>query len=222
MATKKATITKKDRSPASVRTHSPGVRASDSDFSVFKVKVSDALLAQAIYVYQSNSHQDTSKVKTRGEIVASKRKIYKQKGTGRARHGALSAPIFVGGGVVHGPTGVQPNRKKLNTKMKQKALVGALSLLQVKNALELFKAPTGKSIKTKQVLKLVPKDLEDKSFTLVQYKATPALLKAFSNLNSVRIIPADQLNAFHTLQSQKILFTPEALDYIKTKLKSHL
>jgi large subunit ribosomal protein L4 len=206
MATKKSTITTK----------------TSSDFSVFKVKVSEALLAQAIYVYQSNSHQDTSKVKTRGEIVASKRKIHKQKGTGRARHGALSAPIFVGGGVTHGPTGIQPNRKKLNTKMKQKALAGALSLLHAKNALDLFKSPTGKSIKTKQVLKLIPKDLEDKPFTLVQHQATPSLLKAFSNIQSIRIIPVDQLNAFHVLQSQKILFTPEALDFIKTKLKSYL
>lgn len=185
------------------------------DFSIFKIKVSDSLLAQAVYVYQSNSHQDTSKVKTRGEIRASKRKIYKQKGTGRARHGALSAPIFVGGGIAHGPTGIRPNRKKLNLKMKRKALVGALSLLQKKKALSLFTPPTGKSIKTKQVKTI-------SNTTLVQYQAPQALLKAFSNLNSVKIIPADQLNAYHVLQSKKLLFTPKALEFIKDKLKSHL
>lgn len=209
MATKKTTTNKR-------------TTATTSAFSVFKLKVSESLLAQAIYVYQSNSHQDTSKVKTRGEIRASKRKIYKQKGTGRARHGALSAPIFVGGGIVHGPTGVQPNRKKLNTKMKRKALVGALSLLQEKKALNLFKAPTGESIKTKQVINLIPKDLEDKPFTLVQHQASPALHKAFSNLNQIKIIPADQLNTYDVLKSQKILFTPEALEFLKTKLKSYL
>ena len=213
MATKKVKTTTK----TTIKTPT-----ADQDFAVFKVKVSDSLLVQAIYVYQSNSHQDTSKAKTRGEIRASKRKIYKQKGTGRARHGALSAPIFVGGGVAHGPTGIRPNRKKLNSKMKQKALVGALSILQGKKALGLFRSPVGKSIKTKQVLKLIPKDLTGKPFTLVQHQASPILLKAFSNLGLIKIIPVDQLNAYHVLKSQKVLFTPKALEFIKDKLKSHL
>ncbi|MBU1256277.1 50S ribosomal protein L4 [Patescibacteria group bacterium] len=190
------------------------------DFSMFKIKVPESLLAQAIYVYQSNSHQDTSKVKTRGEIVASKRKIYKQKGTGRARHGALSAPIFVGGGIAHGPTGLRPKRKKLNSKMKNKALVGALSLLQQKKALALFVIPAkaGIHIKTKDVIKKIP----SQPFTLVQHQASPAILKAFSNIKSVKIIPVDQLNAYHVLQSKKLLFTPKALEFIKTKLNSYL
>lgn len=187
----------------------------NQDFASFNVKVSDHLLAQAIYIYQSNSHQDTSQVKTRGEIVASKRKIYKQKGTGGARHGALSAPIFVGGGIAHGPTGLRPKRKKLNQKMKQKALVGALSLLQKEKALGLFTPPTAKSIKTKQVAEIT-------NATLVQHQASPALLKAFSNIKSVKIIPVDQLNAYQVLQSKKILFTPKALEFIKTKLNTYL
>jgi large subunit ribosomal protein L4 len=194
----------------------------DSDFSIFKVEISEDLLSQAIYVYQSNSHQNTSKVKTRGEIVASKRKIYKQKGTGRARHGALSAPIFVGGGITHGPTGVRPKRKKLNSKMKSKALVGALSLHQKDGRLALFKPPTGDLIKTKQIIKMIPKDLIGTSFALVQHQVSPALLKAFSNIKTVKIIPADQLNAYHVLQSKKLLFTPKALDFIKLKLKPFL
>lgn len=188
------------------------------DFSMFKIKVPESLLAQAIYVYQSNSHQDTSKVKTRGEIVASKRKIYKQKGTGRARHGALSAPIFVGGGIAHGPTGLRPKRKKLNSKMKNKALVGALSIHNKNKALGLFTPPTGKIIKTKDVIKKIP----SQPFTLVQHQASPAILKAFSNLKQVKIIPVDQLNAYHVLQARKLLFTPKALEFIKTKLNSYL
>ena len=69
-------------------------------------KANSTLLAQAIRVYGSNSHQKTSKVKTRGEVDGSTRKIYRQKGTGNARHGAKYAPIFVGGGIAHGPTGI--------------------------------------------------------------------------------------------------------------------
>jgi large subunit ribosomal protein L4 len=194
----------------------------DADFSIFKAKVSDSLLAQAVYVYQANSHQNTSRVKTRGEIRASKRKIYKQKGTGRARHGALSAPIFVGGGVAHGPTGVRRQRRKLNTKMKSKALLGALSILQKNKVLGLLKLPSTQSIKTKKVISLIPKTLKDQPFTLVQHQSSKAFLKALANIPSVRIIPADQLNAYQVLQAKHLLFTPKAFEVIKTRLQTYL
>ena len=194
----------------------------DADFSIFKAKVSDSLLAQAVYVYQANSHQNTSRVKTRGEIRASKRKIYKQKGTGRARHGALSAPIFVGGSVAHGPTGVRRQRRKLNTKMKSKALLGALSILQKNKVLGLLKLPSTQSIKTKKVISLIPKTLKDQPFTLVQHQSSKAFLKALANIPSVRIIPADQLNAYQVLQAKHLLFTPKAFEVIKIRLQTYL
>ena len=77
-------------------------------------KSSPTLLAQAIRVYQSNSHQKTSAVKTRGEVVGSTKKIYRQKGTGNARHGAKYAPVFVGGGIAHGPKAIRPANLKLS------------------------------------------------------------------------------------------------------------
>src|SRR3989339_1874998 len=86
------------------------------------------LLSQALRVYSSNSHQKTSKVKTRGEVVGSTRKIYRQKGTGNARHGAKYAPIFVGGGIAHGPKGVKPGNLVLPQKMRRAALASAILL----------------------------------------------------------------------------------------------
>src|SRR3990167_6881084 len=82
-----------------------------------EAKVNMKLLAQAIRVYEDRSHPGLSQVKTRGEVKISTRKIYKQKGTGYARHGAKSAPIFVGGGIAHGPKGIKrklalPKKKK--------------------------------------------------------------------------------------------------------------
>lgn len=101
-----------------------------SDLSLpkeFSEEVNKALLAQALHVYRDRSHAGLSRVKTRAEIDLTKAKAYKQKGTGRARHGAKSAPIFVGGGVTHGPKGVK-RTLLLPKKMKQQALVSALSL----------------------------------------------------------------------------------------------
>ena len=99
------------------------------DFSLPKeyVKTSAiSLLAQAVRVYEDRTHFGLSRVKTRSEVNISKKKIYKQKGTGGARHGAKSAHIFVGGGVVHGPTGMKRDLK-MPINMKKKALLIALS-----------------------------------------------------------------------------------------------
>src|SRR3989344_5966768 len=73
----------------------------------FEVKPNFRLLAQAYHVYEDRTHLGLAKAKTRGEVRISTKKIYKQKGTGGARHGAKSAPIFVGGGVAHGPKGIK-------------------------------------------------------------------------------------------------------------------
>src|SRR5690554_4960009 len=86
--------------------------------AVFGQKANPTLLAQAVRVYLSNLRQGTSKVKTRSEVSRTRAKWYRQKGTGNARHGARSAPIFVGGGVAHGPNGQQNWTKSLSRKMK--------------------------------------------------------------------------------------------------------
>lgn len=93
----------------------------------FEEKVNIPLLAQALRVYEDRTHPGTSKTKTRGEVALTKAKWYRQKGTGRARHGAKSAPIFVGGGVAHGPKGVK-RQLRLPKKIVQKALNVAFSL----------------------------------------------------------------------------------------------
>lgn len=89
-------------------------------------KASPHLIAQAYRVYRQNARQGTTATKTRGEVKGSSRKIYRQKGTGRARHGSIRAPIFVGGGVVFGP---KPRNlsARINKKMKQRAFLGLLN-----------------------------------------------------------------------------------------------
>lgn len=93
----------------------------------FSEKVNESLLAQALHIYRDRQHAGVSKVQTRAEVSLTKAKAWKQKGTGRARHGAKSAPIFVGGGVAHGPKGVK-KILELPKKMRQKALVSAFSM----------------------------------------------------------------------------------------------
>ena len=114
-----------------------------------------ALLAQAIRVYEAGRHPGLSKTKTRGEIRVSTRKIYRQKGTGMARHGDRGAPIFVGGGKAHGPDGLK-RQLRLAKKMKQKALKIALGL-KAKEGKLFFVDGIDSFNKTKQTVGLIEK-----------------------------------------------------------------
>jgi large subunit ribosomal protein L4 len=93
---------------------------------IFGAKINNSLMAQAVRVYLANQRRGTLKTKSRGEVAISTRKIYRQKGTGRARHGAKSAPIFVGGGIAFGPK-PRDFSMKLNQNMRRVALFSALS-----------------------------------------------------------------------------------------------
>lgn len=185
------------------------------DLSIFKADVKPSLITQAIHVYQENSHRGVSKTKTRGEINATKKKVYKQKGTGNARHGAKSAPIFVGGGVPFGPTGLGSAPKSLNQKMKVQALLGVLSLYQKENRLVLVNSADIKESSTKSAQKALGTD----KAAFVFFSETQGLLKAISNLSNITILSARRLNAFNTASSPKIYLTDSAFTHLVTRLK---
>ncbi|HOX96276.1 MAG TPA: 50S ribosomal protein L4 [Candidatus Woesebacteria bacterium] len=189
---------------------------SQSDLSVFSLEVSPKLLAQAIYVYQENSHAGTSKVKTRGEINLTKHKAYKQKGTGNARHGAKSAPIFVGGGIVFGPQGLKLAPKSLNKKMKIKALMGILSLYQKENRLSLLDASLIKASSAKSASKVLGND----KLGLVHFKEDAGFTKSVGNLDNVVLLSASRLNAYKVATCPKIVITPAAYTILVERLKS--
>lgn len=188
---------------------------SQADLSVFNHEVAPSLLAQAIYVYQENSHAGVSKTKSRGEIDLTKHKVYKQKGTGNARHGAKSAPIFVGGGVTFGPRGLKLTSKSLNKKMKIKALLGALSLYNKEERLSVLDTAAIKSSSTKSALKLLGED----KLGLVHFNEDPKTLKAVSNLKNVVLLSANRLNVYKVVQSPKLVLTPRALAHLVERTK---
>src|SRR3989339_1793303 len=92
-----------------------------------KTKVNTSLLKQVVRIFEDRTHFGLNKVQTRATVNRTKKKLYKQKGTGGARQGARSAPIFVGGGKAHGPKGVK-RELKMPLKMKKKALSLALAI----------------------------------------------------------------------------------------------
>lgn len=165
----------------------------------FGEKPNMALLAQAIRVYDGNAHIGMAKTKTRAEVNRTKKKLYRQKGTGGARHGSRRAPIFVGGGVAHGP---RPIRRVLSLplKMKKKALAVTLSL-KAKNGEIVGVSGIDKLIKTKDAQILADKIFKEiksvKRLTFVLGEVGFTAKTALRNLKNVQVFPFKDINAYH-------------------------
>jgi len=190
------------------------IRVSDI---LFSDKAADQLLAQAIRVYQANLRQGTSYTKTRSEVKRTKKKWYKQKGTGNARHGARTPNIFVGGGVSHGPRAIENWSLKLNRKSKLIALQQALTL-QKKNLFVSKDIATLKG-KTKGADKLISKFSEKTDKVLViLHKMNEPVLRALTNLSNVSVTTAERLNVLQMAQADKILIDFSALKTLEDRL----
>lgn len=189
------------------------IRVSDL---LFSDKVVDQLFAQAIRVYQANLRQGTSYTKTRSEVKRTKKKWYRQKGTGNARHGARTPNIFVGGGVSHGPRAIENWSLKLNRKSKLIALQQALTL-QKKNLFVSKDIATLKG-KTKGADKLISKFSEKTDKVLViLHKMNETVLRALANLNNVDVTTAERLNVLQVAQADKILIDFSALKTLEDR-----
>ena len=184
------------------------------DQRIFNYPVSDALLSQVIHVYRANTHQNTSKAKNRGEVSKTHHKVYRQKGTGNARHGAKSAPIYVGGGVAHGPSGVQPALKRLNQKMRAAGLAGVLSRFATDKRLSLLALPQLKKSSTKSL-----KDLfkQDKSLLIYQSESQ-FLMNSVKNIKNLDLAAAANLNPYTAALHQNIFLTQAGHDALVARL----
>lgn len=189
----------------------------------FGEKENLAILAQAIRVYEDRKHLGLAKAKTRAEIERTKKKWYRQKGTGGARHGARSAPIFVGGGVAHGPKGVK-RTLTLPAKMKRKALNVALSLKAKEAEVVLVDGlNTLKKAKDVQNLinKIVKNEAKDKKvtrFTFVVSDEAWGVARVLANIKNTLVVPFGSLNAYSAFFGGILVFDKGI--FVKKSLKS--
>ncbi|MCJ7827839.1 50S ribosomal protein L4 [Patescibacteria group bacterium] len=182
---------------------------------IFGGEVNEVLLAQARRVFLANQRRAKAKTKTRGEVSGSGRKIWRQKGTGRARHGDKYANIFVGGGVAHGLTGKENYSLSLSRKMRRVALFSALSAKQTKKQTWFVKGLDKMEPKTKKAALLIKKmDLLDKKILLITADKAPSVYQAFRNLERVVVLPASQLNAYQVMVGGQLVFMSEAVSQL--------
>jgi large subunit ribosomal protein L4 len=184
-----------------------------------EAKVNLNLLAQAVYVYEERSHTGLRKAKTRAEVERTTKKLYKQKGTGGARHGSRRAPIFVGGGVALGP---RPVRRilKLSGRLKARARAIAYSLKADKKEIVAV-AGLSKIEKTGEAADLVKalvKATGAKRFTFVISEKSRQTLRFLRNLPNVRTVAYRDANAFDIYGGGMIVLDADIFE--KPKVKS--
>lgn len=181
--------------------------------AIFGAKVNKTLMAQAVRVYLANQRQGNAVTKTRGEVDGSTRKIYRQKGTGRARHGGVRAPIFVKGGVAHGPK-LRDYGLSFPTKMKRAALFSALTT-QLQNGNIVIVAGLEKAgPKTKTMAVALTKVAGPKALVVM-----PGLVKevyaAGRNIKGVSLTSAQELSTYAVLGAKKLVVMKEAIETLE-------
>lgn len=190
------------------------VQVSDA---VFGADVKEHLLWEAVRAQRNAKRAGTAKVKTRAEVAYTKAKLYKQKGTGNARHGSKRANVFRGGGVVHGP---QPRdyTMRVNKKVMAGALRSALSLrAKAGNLIVINEFAGGEKPKTKELAAVMAK-LEIPRALLVDSKDNTWLVLSSRNLSEANFIDPRGLNVYDILNHPKLLVSEQSLRALEDRL----
>jgi large subunit ribosomal protein L4 len=183
---------------------------------VFSTQVKEHLLHEVVVGQLAARRRGTASTKGRSEVKGSTRKLYRQKGTGRARHGTIRAPIYVGGGVVFGP---KPRRydKHVPKKVRRSALRSALSLRAGEERLLVLQDLQLGEIKTKRVAQLLEK-LGVASGLIVDDKGNLELIKSVRNLPRSKYLAPEGLNVYDILRYDTLLLTAPVAKQIEERL----
>jgi len=177
-----------------------GKKINDIDVSdkIFSLEPNNDVI-QSLIDWQLNHFKPrTAKTKQRNQVIGSTKKIYAQKGTGGARHSSRKAPIFVGGGIAHGPKGKVYKIKKINKKMKK---IGLFHLLSQKNKIKKTKIFNNFLIKSNLTNSLIISDKNSKK----------NIIKSARNIPNLKIVDELGANAYDILKYKNIIFTTSSI-----------
>lgn len=199
------------------------VKERDLSVQVFGVKFNADLMHQAVVAQQANARKVIAHTKDRSEVSGSGKKPWKQKGTGRARVGSVRSPIWRSGGVTFGPTKDRNFSKDINKKMKQKALLMALSSRVAEKNLIIVDKWENLETKTKAFNKIlttfekeVIKDGTKRDWLIINPNEEN-LSRSARNLPYIKIIKLDNINLVDLLQYRHILVTNDIVDQLQAK-----
>lgn len=185
---------------------------------IFNIEINKDVIYQVVNAQMANNRQSLAHTKNRGDVRGGGKKPWRQKGTGRARHGSIRSPLWRGGGVTFGPRNEENFSRKINKKIKQKALFMVLTSKIQDKELIIVDGLTIKEPKTKLMAGIISKIFKNKtksSILMAIPKKNENIIIASKNIYNLKTIFADSLNVLDLLSFKYLLLDKESIKVIE-------
>lgn len=182
--------------------------------SVFGIEPNTHVIHEVILMHNAAKRAGTHSVKTRAEVRGGGRKPWRQKGTGRARHGSNRSPIWVGGGVTFGPQTARNYKYKLPKKVRRLALKSALSAKVKEGNFIVLEALEFDAPKTKDFITMLDALKVNEKALIVTAETNENVMRSANNLQKVNVISANNINVSDLIAHDKVIFTKDAAEII--------
>ncbi|MBD1141327.1 50S ribosomal protein L4 [Pelagibacterales bacterium SAG-MED39] len=185
---------------------------------IFSAKLNKRLVNNVLYKTNANYKGRHAKTKQQNEVSGPTSKIYAQKGTGNARHASKKAPIFVGGGVAHGPKGeLSYKKRKLNKSEKKQSIVSLISEKNKNNELLIFSDFNSEIKKTKEMSNILKKFEISKAIIILDKKSKENIEKSARNIPNIKVTDINHFSAFDLVKFKKVVFTESSVKELEKR-----
>ena len=185
---------------------------------IFSAKINNRLVSSVLYKTNANYKGRHAKTKQQNEVSGPTSKIYAQKGTGNARHASRKAPIFVGGGVAHGPKGELAYKKRKLNKSEKKNSIASLMSEKIKNKnLIVFSDFSNQIKKTKEMNLIVKKFEITNSLIILDKSSKDKIEKSVRNIPNIKVTDVNHFSAFDVIKFKKVVFTESSLKELEKR-----
>ena len=185
---------------------------------IFSAKINNRLVSQVLYKTNANYKGRHAKTKQQNEVSGPTSKIYAQKGTGNARHASRKAPIFVGGGIAHGPKGeLAYKKRKLNKSEKKNSIASLVSEKIKNNKLLIFSDFKSEIKKTKEMNLIIKKFEITNSLIILDKNSKDKIEKSIRNIPNIKVTDINHFSAFDIVKYKKLIFTVSSIKELEKK-----
>jgi large subunit ribosomal protein L4 len=185
---------------------------------IFSAKINKKLVDNVLYKTNANYKGRHAKTKQQNEITGSTSKIYAQKGTGGARHASRKAPIFVGGGVAHGPKGeLSYKKRKLNKSEKKLSIASLITEKNKLNNLVIFSDFSTEIKKTKEMHIIIKKFEITNSLMILDKSSKVKIEKSVRNIPNIKVTDINHFSAFDIIKFKKVVFTESSIKELEKR-----
>tara|TARA_Y100001958_G_C21208195_1_gene534139 strand:+ start:398 stop:1021 length:624 start_codon:yes stop_codon:yes gene_type:complete len=186
--------------------------------TIVAAKINKQLVSNLLYKINANYKGRKAKTKQKNEIIGSTSKIYAQKGTGNARHASRKAPIFVGGGIAHGPKGEDKYKiRKINKSEKKKSIFSLITEKNNMKNLMIFSDFNTKISKTKEMNKILEKFNAKNSLIILDKTSRDKIIRSVKNIPNIKVTDVNHFSSYDLIKFKKIIFTETSMRELEKK-----